>query len=52
MIENSIYLEPIKTRSWVGLNGEIIIEWDGVLLVYFDFYGSQSLLKIGGKDVF
>ena len=38
MIQNSM---PIQTRMWKGLNGEWIVEWDGVLLIYPDLYGDS-----------
>lgn len=27
----------IKTKCWKDLEGNIVVEWDGVLLVYPDF---------------
>jgi hypothetical protein len=36
-----IWQSRIKTRCW-AYAGELIVEWDGVLLVYPDFYGSNS----------
>ena len=30
----------IKTQWWRDGNGNIVVEWNGVLLIYPDFYGS------------
>ena len=31
-------------ESWEGLNGDIIVEWASVLLVYPNFYGFNCTL--------
>lgn len=32
----------IKTRNWKDLDGNIVVEWDGVLLVYPDLEASND----------
>jgi len=42
MVQNSLYEHNPETRCWF-YNGEIIVEWDSVLLVYPNFYGYNNL---------
>jgi len=32
----------IKTKCWKDLEGNIVVEWDGVLLIYPDFWGGNN----------
>lgn len=32
-----------RSRSWKDLDGNIVVEWDGVLLVYPDFYEGNAV---------
>ena len=44
-VEEKLTIFPrytIKTRCWPDGNGNIVVEWNGVLLVYPDFNGPNS----------
>jgi len=58
MMDNSSYEKKPIYRSWKDLDGNIVVEWDGVLLVYPDFYGGNdarvediSTKQNGGKTL-
>ena len=42
LMENSSYTPNLEVKSWV-YNSEVIVVWDGVLLVYPDFEGTNTM---------